>query len=222
MSEIIRRPRIVAAVSPHAEAVMSLDSLNSVAPILTVIIVAATAIAALVQLKHLRAGNQITAMLSIGEELSNPTFSDAADLVRQKLGAALEDPIYREYEVALSLGRNAPDVNDEFVELRRASLVVGNAYEELGILLKRGVIDRDMFLDRYCWNILRGWKRLETLTALVRAAMGNDWPWENFEYLAVLSEDWMAKQKGGTYPRGVRRMALTNRWPLPGAAGPSR
>jgi hypothetical protein len=48
---------------------MSLELLNAIGTLLTVTIVAATAIAALVQLRHLRAGNQINAMLRIGEEL---------------------------------------------------------------------------------------------------------------------------------------------------------
>jgi hypothetical protein len=197
---------------------MSLDFINSIAPVLTVVIVAATALAALVQLKHLRAGNQITAMLAIGEELSSKTFSDAADLVRRDLGAAMEDPTYRAYEVALSLGRPAPEVDPAYIELRRATLVVGNGYEELGILVKRGIIDRDMFLDRYCWLILNSWKRLESVTALSRETMGNELAWENFEFLAVLSDDWLTRNKAGTYPRGMRRMALTNRWPLSSTA----
>jgi hypothetical protein len=195
---------------------MSLDSINSIAPLLTVIIVAATAIAALVQLKHMRAGNQITAMLSIGEELSGDLFRDAATLIRNEIDAAMEDPAYREYEFAMSAGQPAPKVSSEYVELRQAGIIVGNAFEELGILVKRGVIDREMFLDRYCALILNNWKRLEQSTALGRAALGNDLSWENFEYLAILSEDWMAKyEKMGTYPAGVRRMALKHRWPLP-------
>ena len=196
---------------------MFFESLNALAPLLTVAIVAATAIAALVQLKHLRASNQINAMLAIGEELSGKGFSDAADLVRSKLAAAMEDPAYRDYEAAMSVGRPAPEVDAGYVELRRAALVVGNGYEELGILVKRGIIDRDMFLDRYCWVILNSWKRLEPVTALSRAALGNDWAWENFEYLAVLCEDWMKAMDAGSYPRGVRRMQLTNRWPVPAA-----
>lgn len=200
-----------------------LDSLNALAPLLTVVIVAAASVAALVQLKHMRAGNQINAMLAIGEEFSSKTFSEASDLVRLKLDAAMEDPAYREYEVARTLGRPSPEVDPAYVELRRAGIAVGNGYEELGILVKRGIVDRDMFLDRYCDVILRQWKRLEPVTALGRAAMGNDLAWENFEYLAVLSEDWMTKiEKSGTYPRGVRRMRLTSRWPLPAAAAPPR
>ena len=54
---------------------MSLELLNALASLLTVCIIAATAIAAMVQLRHLRAGNQITAMLAIGEELSGKAIS---------------------------------------------------------------------------------------------------------------------------------------------------
>lgn len=200
---------------------MSLELLNAFAPLLTVGIVAATAIAALVQLKHLRAGNQINAMLAIGEELSDKQFADAVDIVRHNINAAMDDPAYREYEVALSLGRPAPAVDQKYVDLRRATLVVGNGYEQLGILVKRGIIDRDTFLDRYCWLIMSAWKRLEQVTALSRAAMGNAWAWENFEYLAVLSEDWMKAHAGGTYPKGMRRIALTLRGPLPAPADAS-
>src|SRR5690349_11478798 len=152
--ELIERPRNCERLFLlMRRPVMSLDVINSIAPILTVVIVAATAIAALVQLKHLRAGNQINAMLAIGEELSSKAFSDAVELVRHKIGPAMEDPVYRDYEVELSTGRPAPAVDPAYVELRRATLIVGNGYEELGILVKRGVIDRDMFLDRYCWLI---------------------------------------------------------------------
>ena len=46
---------------------MSLELINTFATLLTVAIIAATAVAAMVQLRHLRAGNQINAMLAIGE-----------------------------------------------------------------------------------------------------------------------------------------------------------
>ncbi len=49
---------------------MSLELTNNLGTVTTVVIVAAAALAGLVQLRHLRAGNQINAMLTIGEELS--------------------------------------------------------------------------------------------------------------------------------------------------------
>jgi hypothetical protein len=44
---------------------MPLDFVNTVAAILTTTIIAATAIAALVQLRHMRAGNQIAGFMTM-------------------------------------------------------------------------------------------------------------------------------------------------------------
>jgi len=192
---------------------MSLELINTLGTVATVVIVAAAALAGLVQLRHLRAGNQINAMLTIGEELSGKAFNDADTLTSQKLQAALNDPAYRDYEVARGRGLVSPEVSQEYVELRRAALLVGNAYEELGVLVKNGIIEKSLFLDRYAWRILSDWRLLEKLTALSRAATQQEGAWENFEYVAVLSEDWL-ERKHSTYPKGMRRMQLTNPWPV--------
>jgi len=192
---------------------MSLELLNTLGTLTTVIIVAATAIAALVQLGHLRAGNQINAMLTIGEELSAKPFRDATQLVGQKFNAAMDNPAFREFNNAVDRGHFPPDPNPDFVELRSAALLVGNALEELGILVKRGIVDKDMFLDRYRDMVVRNWKRLEFSTAMAREASGQAAIWENFEYLAVISEDWM-REHPSAYPPAVRRMQLTNPWPI--------
>jgi hypothetical protein len=197
---------------------MSLELINTLGTVTTVIIVATAAIAAMVQLRHLRAGNQINAMMTIGDEFRLPAFVNADLLVAQKLTASLDDPAYRSYEIARSRSQAVSDVPQQYIELREATTLVGNSYEELGILVKNGIVDKDLFLDHYSWRILMIWKQLETLTALSREATQQIALWENFEYLAVLSEDWMAKGTS-TYPKGVRRMRIQNPWPL--AASPT-
>jgi len=192
---------------------MSLELLNTLGTLTTVAIVAATALAALVQLRHLRAGNQINAMLAIGEELGAKPFRDATQLVAQKVVAAMGDPAFRDFNIAVDRGHYPAESNPDYIELRSAMLLIGNAFEELGILVKRGVVDKDMFLDRYCNVVHRSWKRLEPSTALAREASGLSALWENFEYLAVLSEDWM-REHPSVYPHGVRRMQLRNPWPI--------
>jgi len=198
---------------------MSLELLNTVGTLTTIVIVAATAIAALVQLRHLRAGNQINAMLTIGEELGSKEFRDASQLLSQKMSAAMDDPAFREFNNAVDRGDFPSNPNPGHVELRTAALLVGNAFEELGILVKHGIVDKDVFLDRWRNVVVRNWTRLESSTALGRAATGQDAMWENFEYLAVISEDWM-KHHASAYPTGVRRMCLVNRWPIASPATP--
>ena len=69
--------------------------------------------------------------------------------------------LYRDYEIARGRGLVSPEVSQEYVELRRAALLVGNAYEELGVLVKNGIIDKSLFLDRYAWRILSDWNCLK-------------------------------------------------------------
>jgi hypothetical protein len=98
-----------------------------------------------------------------------------------------------------------------------AALKVGNTYEELGILVKSGIIDKGMFLDRYSGNIVDRWDRVQYLVEITRESTGVFNIWENFEYLAVLSEDWN-REHPSTYPKGVRQMPNRNRWPVAAAA----
>jgi hypothetical protein len=191
---------------------MSLELLNAFASLLTVCIIAATAVAALAQLRHLRAGNQITAMLAIGEELSSKAITDARDLIRIELPLLEDDEAWRAYN-ARADRRQAQEPMAEYEELRQAAILVGNAYEELGILVKQGIVDKDIFLDRYSYVILGLWARLEKTVVDSRDATGQQAVWENFEYLAVLSEDWL-RDHPSVYPRGVRRMPLPKRPPL--------
>ncbi|MBV8365084.1 MAG: hypothetical protein JO194_01150 [Candidatus Eremiobacteraeota bacterium] len=186
---------------------MSLELINTVGSLLTACIIAATAIVAIVQLRHLRASNQISAMLNIGEELRDPEFTRALHLIRTQLDSAVQDPLFRAYSDAWDHGDPLPDVPESYEQLRNAATLVGNAYEELGILVKNGIVDRHLFLDRYSWTISNAWGRLALVTADSRAATGQQALWENFEYLAVLSEDWI-RDHGSVYPKGVRRMPL--------------
>jgi len=196
---------------------MSLELVNALASLLTVIIVAATAIAALVQLRHLRAGNQINAMLSIGEKMSSQAFTDAGLLVRQKVEAAQDDPRFRDYIIAFARGQAVSDVGVGFEQLVNSINLVGNSFEELAILVKGGIVDKGLFLDRYALVIVGHWKRSVKLLALAREASGQVAIWENFEYLAMLSEDWL-KHNPSLYPSGVRRMSVRNPWPLTASA----
>ena len=206
-SEVVKR-----SAFSYAEVHMSLELLNALASLLTVCIIAATAIAAMVQLRHLRAGNQINAMLAIGQELSSKSITDAMTMLRHRLPAMDDDPRFRAYNAAADRGQGQ-EVIPEYEDLRQAASLIGNAYEELGILVKQGIVDKDIFLDRYSWVILRYWKLMEKALVDARQATGQQAVWENFEYLAVLSEDWL-REHPSLYPKGARRMPLPERPPL--------
>jgi hypothetical protein len=192
---------------------MSLEVLNTVGTLLTAAIIGATATAALIQLRHMRAGNQIAAMLSIGEHFGNDEFKNAEQVVVHRLAPAMADPAFRAYMVAFVRDPAPPPPDPNFVDIRRAALHIGNTYEELGILVKAGIVDQDLFLDRYCSVIERSWNRLLDFTAFMRAVNDDPAIWENFEYITVLAQDFM-KRHSSTYPQGVRHLETKNRWPV--------
>jgi hypothetical protein len=189
------------------------ELINTLATLFTASVIAATAIAALIQLRHLRASNQINAMLAIGEKLDGVEFQRTGDFIRHDLKAATDEPAFIRHVIAF-VRREAPaEENPHYDRLFRAIRQVANAFEELGILLKRGIIDQDIFLERYAFVILGHWERLAPIIAFIREVTGSNALWENFEYLTTLAEKWN-KEYPTSYPPGAPRMQLTNPWPI--------
>jgi hypothetical protein len=90
---------------------------------------------------------------------------------------------------------------------------VCNSYKELGILVKNGIVDNHLFLDRYSWVITNAWRLTDKAVADARRDTGQIAVWENFEYLAVLSKEWI-RHHPSVYPKGVAQMPLPERAPL--------
>ncbi len=196
---------------------MSLELINTLGTVTTVVIVAAAAIAALVQLRHMRAGNQINAILNVGELINGRAFGEAMNLIGTTLTAAVEDPIFRKYWLANMRRETLPAMDPMYGELRGAVLTTANMYEQLGVLVRNRIIDQTIFVEAFCAPIVALWQRLANLTAFLREGENDQALWENFEYLAVLSEDWL-QQHTTTYPRDMRRLPIHNPWPVPPVA----
>lgn len=193
---------------------MTLELLNTFATLGTFLVIAATAIAALVQLRHLRAGNQINAMVSLANQFDGGQFREAQALT-SKIASALDDQGFRDYYLSISRGTARPSLPQDLIDVGRACILVGNWYEELGILVKNGAIDEEFVLDRWSQNITTTWRRMLPFIAWLRKAQNTGSIWENFEYLTVLAEDWFVRHPAGTYPVGVRRLAMPETWPVP-------
>lgn len=77
--------------------------------------------------------------------------------------------------------------------------------------MKAGLIDQELVAQIWCRNVIQAWEKLEPVAAIGRRKMG-DTVWENFEYLAVLAQDWIAAHPTGTYPTSMRRAELKDEW----------
>ena len=184
---------------------MSLELVNTLATFGTFLVIAATAIAAVVQLRHARSSNHIAALNELRETQEKPEFQAARHFVESELAAKLEDPLFR-YQIDKPLARN-----DETRPLIARVNAYGNYYEGMGLLVKTGLVDRKLVLEMWCDLAVQAWESLAPVAAITRRRVG-DAVWENFEYLTVLAQDWMTANPKGTYPAGVRRIGLKDKW----------
>lgn len=185
---------------------MSLEAVNTFATLGTFLVIAATAIAALIQLRHARSSNQIEALAEFREGTQDPEMRLAERFVLHDLREKLNDPGFR-YQLANTEAMTA-DTQSSWSDIRR----VANFLENMGVLVKNGLADENMVLDIFSTLVLTLWERLKPVAAIRRQASGDNAIWENFEYLAVLSQDWEARYPNGTYPPGVRRIDLNYPW----------
>ena len=86
---------------------MTLEALSTAAAIGTFLVIAATAIAALIQLRHLRVSNQLQGLLAILSLPYEPILHESFEFVSHELEARLRDPEFRhELEKPQSIGKS--------------------------------------------------------------------------------------------------------------------
>jgi hypothetical protein len=184
---------------------MSLELINTLATFGTFLVIAATAIAAVIQLRHARSSNQIAALSELRETMETPDFQSARHFLVTDLPVKVRDPVFR-YQFAERSART-----DETKPLIGSVTAQGNFYESLGVLVRAGLVDRDLALEMWSSVVLEAWEKLAPLTSIVRRRRGNS-VWENFEYLTVVAEDFIAAHPKGTYPANLRRIDLKDEW----------
>jgi hypothetical protein len=185
---------------------MSLELANTLATFGTFVVIAATAVAAIVQLRHARTSNQITALNEIRETMESADFQEARHLIAAQVHLKLRDPAFRR-QLADASART-----DEVRPFIGKVINMANFYENIGTFVKAGLIDRDLALDLWSGVVIGTWERLAPLVAILRRRSAGANLFENFEYLTVLSQDYIAAHPKGTYPSGVRRIAINDQW----------
>jgi len=181
---------------------MSPEWLTAIGTLGTFAVIAASAIAALMQLRHMRGSNQIIALNEVRETIESPAFQAAESFVVRELPPRLGDPAVRQ---ALSM----PFFAEEYQPVR----TVANFFETFGALVKNGIIDPEIACDLWGGVAQRAWDALAPIAANRRAKPGWSGLWENFEYLTVLSKNFSRDHPEGAFPKGMERLPLPELWP---------
>jgi hypothetical protein len=180
---------------------MSADLIAAWASFGTFVVIGASAAAALVQLRHMRAGNQLEALLSLERDFRHPELQSAIRYIQDDLPQRLDDPSYRGQLAAMGFVDSS--VHPE--------LVVCNWFNEIGTLLKHGLVAEGPFMDLFGRLIVHCWALVASAVAIMRRTRG-DAQYHDFEYLAIRAARWVDLHPHGTFPRGVTRESLPDRW----------
>jgi len=178
---------------------MTAEYVTAFASVGTLVVIAATALAAFVQLRHLRTNNVLMVLNDFREAYERPEML-AANEALPKVLARLEDPESRR---ELAESTVSPDwVRSVFPLLR--------LLETLGSYTNRNVVPRDLVCDMWAPVVLAIWTESAPLIAVMRRTAGPSL-FENFELIAVLSRRWLDKRQA-VYPRSLPRMNLVDPW----------
>lgn len=181
---------------------MPLEVWSVFASVGTFVVIAATAIAAVMQLGHMRAANKVAQIQTFLAEYEGPEMRDAFRFVRNDLAKRLEDPDFRA-ELMQPGGDRA----------KHPELAIANFFDQWGLYYRDGVIDRTSFMRVNAAIVDGFWRRLEPVIAITaRSTGGINTAWEQFEYLTVQAREWLERHPDGDYAPGVERIALKDPW----------
>jgi hypothetical protein len=180
---------------------VSAEWVAAIASLATFVVIGATALAGLVQLRHMRNSNQITVLTELRHNMEREEFREALHFIRFEAAQKFEDPAFR----ARALERNSVEA--------RPILEIGNFLDgAVAPLVKHGMVDRDLACDVFYFPVVMCWDTLAPFIASRRAVVGYRM-WEEFEYLALLCKEFRKRFPRGTYPKGAPALPLPEPWP---------
>ena len=165
----------------------------------TFIVIAATAIAAVVQLRHIRSANQLTGLLKFTSIFESEEIQSANQFIAHELSDKMRDAAFVRGLLEANTDRR------EHPELR-----VCDFLEQQGSYIKFGMIDKAQYIDLVGGYATSMWDALREVVALRRAARDSGTMYENFEYIAALAASFTSKARG--YPRGVSELLPEAQW----------
>lgn len=174
---------------------MSAEGWNILIAGATFLVIAASAFGALAQLRHLNTSNQLNSLLFFLKLLRDRELQDDRRFLHADYPTLARDPGFLASLDAAHVDKT----------LHRELRVCG-WYEEVGALLKHGLINERAFLDMVCpATILRDWRAAEPTLSILRKRSGST-SYMNFEYLVARSKKMMAEFPDGIYPADTQRL----------------
>lgn len=177
---------------------MSPEWVAAASALATLFVIGVTAYAGLRQIRHMRSGNQVAALLPLTEKYQTAEMQESLQYVLS--GAVSRDLQDREVR------RGAESIPSSGAS--RKAMDILNFYESVGALVTARVLDIDLVL-RYFTLPSDMWERSSDYIAITRRRRGPD-VFENLEALVALERRYTAKHGSSLYPKHLPRIPLTD------------
>jgi hypothetical protein len=181
---------------------MTPASFAAITNVVTLVVLLVGAVAALVQLRHLRAANVLASMLAVENRFAEPDLQRALLYVQRELAAKLADPRY----CAELTGRGYIDAQTH------AEMTACNWFNELATMVEGDFLDADVFFESYGRLVEYYWRLLGPAIALLRRERGPD-VYAGFGRLARRAAEWHARYgSAGIFPARLARTPPDDPW----------
>jgi len=165
------------------EVYLSWESRNTIAALVSDTLLLAAAVAAIIQLRHFRNGNDLQGLLKVLEMAYQPAIQDAFDFLTHSFPNKIKEPAFRHELLVHPIDSHV-----------HKELIAMEYYERLGSYVKNHLIPAELYLD--CSSPQLYWDALAPVIATMRHKHGPA-SYENFEYLVVRALDWDARCPSG-------------------------
>jgi len=173
---------------------MSLELISALAAVGTFVVIAVTAVAALIQLRHMRSSNQLAGLLHTAVVFEDPDFQRKLAWLRDVFPAKMKDPTFlAELHQGGSLSR-----------ADHPELAIADLWEQTGVYIKYGLVSEEAFMDLAGHSVVGMWNSIVEAIKIRREIAG-DAAYENFEYLASRALEWQ-KTRPTNYPPGTPKL----------------
>jgi hypothetical protein len=146
---------------------MNWEALAAISTFFTGVVIAVTAVVAVVQLQHLRGQRRDTAAIELIRSVQDPEITRAFRLI-----------------MSLAPGISADELQAKGTQYVEAAYLLGLRFEMLGVLVHRGAITFDVAEDLTQGGVVGAWVRLEDTVMQLRKTNNLPLFLEWFQWLA--------------------------------------
>jgi len=180
---------------------VNLETLNTAGVLLTAAIIGATAIAAVIQLRHIRASNELAAFNEAMELWYAPSVQEGFRFIQNDLGERMKDAGFR----------NDLDTAGVVDHIKHPELSPMDFFDNIGVMVSLGLLREEVILHPASQLIQNLWETLSPTIAIMRRKRGRQL-YVSFEYLAARARVWQERYPEGFMTKGWERLPNPDVW----------